>query len=85
MTSADHARAIARAIVSAAPLDTPRPFASLAWGAQQAIRAEADRLGVAPEALYEEQTAALSAHVAQERQRIAQEDAFSAAVRGGIR
>jgi hypothetical protein len=81
MPTADHARAIANAVLANTSPDTAAPFAALSYGVQQSIAAEADREGVTPEALYAAQLAALTEHQTAERARIASAQAIAAAVR----
>ncbi|WP_144715706.1 hypothetical protein [Curtobacterium pusillum] len=81
MPTADHARAIANAVLANTSPDTDTPFAALSYGVQQSIAAEADRQGVTPEALYSVQLAALTKHQTAERSRIASAQTIAAAIR----
>ncbi|PZE39740.1 hypothetical protein [Curtobacterium sp. MCPF17_031] len=81
MPTADHARAIANAVLVNTSPDTAHPYSALTWGEQVVIRGEADRQGVTPEVLYAAQLAALTQHQTAERSRIASAQAIAAAIR----
>uniref|UniRef100_A0A942T239 Uncharacterized protein n=1 Tax=Neobacillus citreus TaxID=2833578 RepID=A0A942T239_9BACI len=85
MPTANHARAIANAVLANTAPDATRPYSALTWGEQVVIRGEADREGVTPEALYAAQIAAMTEHQTAERSRIASAHAITAAIRDARR